>query len=96
MIEDGRRKHIDIVVTLDGVLYPIELKYRTKLLHVKDGTTDLTLANHSAHDDGCYKYLCDVERIGKFRDGCFGSSNLPFGEGYVIFLTNDEKYIKEC
>ena len=96
VIEDKKRKHIDIVVELDGKLYPIELKYRTKLLRVKDGATDVILANHSAHDDGCYKYLCDVERIGKLRDGGFGPSSQSFGEGYAIFLTNDEKYIKEC
>ncbi len=84
---------MDLVVEENGRLIPIELKYRTK----KQKTTSplgepIELKNQYAHDDGCYGFAKDIERIESFKN----SHNEKCEKGYTIFLTNDSKYKKDC
>ncbi len=81
--------HIDILVILDGMWIPIELKYKTKGCNKEfDGDT-YNLKNHGAKDVNCYLYLKDIQRIEEVR------ANVPaFEEGYTVFITNEESYLK--
>ncbi len=82
--------HIDILVILDNMWIPIELKYKTKGCDkIFDGDT-YNLKNHGAKDVNCYLYLKDIQRIEEVR------ANVPtFEEGYTIFITNEESYMKK-
>jgi hypothetical protein len=81
--------HIDIIVSYDGGVYPIELKYKTHGLNCIDSNETYTLKNHGAQDIGKYDCLLDVQRVE------FLSHAIPnFELGYVIWLTNDPLYWK--
>ena len=80
-------KYIDIIVSLDGNIYPIELKYKTKLFNAKVGGELYYLKNHGAQDIGKYDFVKDIYRLETFREHIFG-----YKEGYAIWLTNDPYY----
>lgn len=81
--------HIDILVIIDNIWIPIELKYKTKGCSKTINNEIFNLKNHSAKDINCYLYLKDIERIEKIKK----EENL-FSKGYAIFITNDMAYIK--
>lgn len=80
-------KHIDIIVRSEGVVYPIELKYKTKQLSVMIGDEYYKLKEHGAQDVGAYDCIKDICRVESFVDNITG-----FRNGYVIWLTNDYYY----
>ena len=89
----GRREvHIDIIV-IDGTgIYPIELKYKTKKLRVKDITGSyIDLKNHSAQDINTYLFWKDVQRVESLASTQV-TPNFKFKKGFVVFLTNDAAY----
>jgi hypothetical protein len=83
---ENKKRRIDIVLFIDGKMFPIELKFKTKEDTVKIYNRDINLRNHAAVDIGRYDYLKDIERIETF------TNNKDFASGYSIMLTNDSKY----
>ncbi|QNO13515.1 hypothetical protein HYG86_01395 [Alkalicella caledoniensis] len=82
--------HIDILVIIDNMYYPIELKYKTLGCNKTFEDEVFKLKNHGAQDLGRYDFLKDVQRVEQF------SKELPrFKAGYSIFLTNDQSYWKD-
>ena len=86
----NRNMHIDILVITDDGWIPIELKYKTKSCILNANDEEFVLKNHSAKDQGCYRYLKDIERIEKLKDLVD-----DFIEGYAIILTNESAYLSE-
>lgn len=84
---DDPTKYIDILVRLGGDVYPIELKYKTKLFRSVVGGEPYYLKNHGAQDIGKYDFVKDIYRIEAFRKHIAG-----YREGYAIWLTNDPYY----
>ncbi|KAF0194460.1 MAG: hypothetical protein FD169_1781 [Bacillota bacterium] len=80
-------KYVDILVRLGDDVYPIELKYKTKLFSEVVGGEPYTLKNHGAQDIGKYDFVKDICRVEAFREYVSGCS-----EGYAVWLTNDPYY----
>jgi hypothetical protein len=80
-------KYIDILVRKDKCSFPIELKYKTKKLHISFDNEQYNLKNHGAQDLGCYDFVKDICRIESFSTHLDG-----FKCGYALWLTNDQKY----
>ena len=79
--------HIDILITLNGNVYPVELKYKTLGF---DGAVDAEayhLKSHGAQDIGKYDCLLDLQRTEKYR-----SALQNFACGFIVWLTNDPLY----
>lgn len=81
--------HIDILVILEDMWIPIELKYKTKGCKKTVDGEFYNLKNHSAKDVNCYAYLKDIQRIEKIKENV-----LSFQEGYAILITNELSYMK--
>ena len=87
-----KNDYIDIIlITKNDERIPIELKYKTKKTHkLKDQNgEEFELKNHGARDLGGYGFIKDIEKIESFIKKYPEKSN----KGYVIFLTNDLKYL---
>ena len=80
-------KYIDIRVELENRIYPIELKYKTRLLDVEYNNEKYQLKNQGAQDHGRYDYLKDIQRLEEFS-----KEMENFECGYAILLTNDISY----
>ncbi len=81
--------HIDILVIFDNNWIPIELKYKTKGCTYNLNGDFYYLKNHGAKDVNCYLYLKDIQRIETIKN------HVPFfQEGYTVFLTNEQSYLK--
>ncbi|KAF0197382.1 MAG: hypothetical protein FD169_364 [Bacillota bacterium] len=80
-------KYVDILVRLGEDVYPIELKYKTKLFSAMVGGEPYYLKNHGAQDVGKYDFVKDICRVEAFREHISG-----YSEGYAIWLTNDPYY----
>lgn len=80
-------KYIDILVWLDNDVYPIELKYKTRLLNAVVRGEQYHLKNHGAQDLGKYDFVKDINRIESFSEHLSG-----YYKGYAIWLTNDSYY----
>ena len=64
----------------------VELKYKTKKVHLRYGGEQFALQDHSAQDLGRYDFVKDIERL---------ESVVEAGRqvvGYAIILTNDSNY----
>ena len=81
--------HIDILVVIDGGWIPIELKYKTKRSEKVVNGEKFFLKEHSAKDVNCYLYLKDMQRVEFIKE----NADL-FLEGYTVFLTNEQSYLK--
>lgn len=82
--------HIDILVSIDDLWYPIELKYKTLGCTKTYKDEQFRLKNHGAQDVGRYDFLKDAQRIEQL------SKLIPnIQRGYSIFLTNDPSYWKD-
>lgn len=81
---------IDIVVFLDGFMYPIEVKFRKTNLTKKcyESGVEILYHDQDAPDDAAYYYINDLYRIEQFCD--------KYGDkckrGYTLFVTNQIKY----
>lgn len=85
------RAPIDIIVIdTNGNAYPIELKYKTKEAGINLNDENYILADHGAQDVGRYSFRKDIYRIENYK-----SKNLNYKYGYVLILTNDNKYFEQ-
>ena len=88
---------IDIVVFLDGAIYPIEVKFRKTSLSEKcyegEGRVEILYHNQDAPDDAAYYYINDIYRIEKFCAKYHDKYPDMSIKGYTLFLTNQEKYM---
>lgn len=55
--------HLDMLVKIGEMGFPIELKYKTLMTQMEVDGEYYNLKNHGAQDLGRYDYLIDVERI---------------------------------
>ncbi len=80
-----------IVINNKNEIIPIELKYKTfnlkTTINLNGFEEAYILKNHDATDIGKYLFLKDINRIEFLKQ-----NNLNIKKGYVIFLTNEEKY----
>lgn len=86
----GKREYLDILVKLDGWIFAIELKYKTRKFEVNCGEESFVLLNHSAQDCGRYDFIKDIARLERF------TKNHPNSLGYAIMLTNECGYWNAC
>lgn len=84
--------HIDIIVFIKEGYIPIELKYKTKEGEYTSGIDKYKLKTQGARNISCHAYIKDISRIEHLRDNY---KVFKFIEGYTIFLTNDEVYLKK-
>lgn len=84
--KDGQRAYIDILLRIDDVLIPIELKYKTRTFNTSYGDEDFHLLNQSAHPLGRYDFIKDIVRLERFVE------THPRSVGFAIFLSNDPAY----
>lgn len=80
--------HIDIMVFMDDVYIPIELKYKTSKSSVIVDGEPYHLKYHGAQDLGRYDCLKDVQRL-ELLTQCDSRCR----KGYAIWLTNDISYL---
>ncbi|MCL6597626.1 MAG: hypothetical protein K6T81_02660 [Alicyclobacillus macrosporangiidus] len=78
--------YADILASIAGRKYAIELKYKTRTLHVVIDGEEFSLSNHGAQDIGRYDVLKDVQRL----EQMVASGGVD--EGFLVFLTNDSSY----
>lgn len=92
--QDGKDKpiRVDIVVKHDEEYIPIELKYLTKKLKIKEPEVEFELKNQGARDIRMHDVLADVERIENIIDQ---NKLNQCSSGYQITLTNDKGYLTE-
>ena len=77
---------VDVLVRLDGAIYFIELKYKSRAIEVAVGKEKFQLQDHGAQPPGRYDVLKDVQRLGSMvevENGSYGSA---------VFLTIDSAY----
>jgi len=84
----GKVCHIDIIVEKDGILYPIELKYKTKAMTCAGLCGNYQLRPHNAQDINRYLFWKDVDRLERLKSSYEGK----ISKGFVVFLTNDDSY----
>lgn len=77
-------KYVDMWINLDGESYPIELKYKTRILASHDKyNLKVNLKNQGAQDVGRLSFLYDIQRIEEINEKkC----------GFALILTNDPTY----
>lgn len=79
--------HLDMLVKIGEMGFPIELKYKTLITQMEVDGEYYNLKNHGAQDLGRYDYLIDVERIELLKN-----TISTFEKGYAIMLSNDPSY----
>ena len=84
-----RRERIDILVSVDGSSYAIELKYKKQKLECLSGGERFALLKDGAHDLGRYDFIKDVARLERYV------SSVENTIGCAVLLTNDDLYWKE-
>ena len=91
---NGKRNYIDIIAFDNSHCIAFELKYKTKRFYGKVEKEDYNLKYQSARDLGCAYVLSDLCRLQKLitSESIIGGKLID--KGYVILLTNDEKYKK--
>jgi hypothetical protein len=80
------RMYIDIWVTTPSGAVAIELKYKTRRLHVTVAGESFALLDQSAQDIGRYDFLKDVQRL---EEVVLDRQDV---RGYAILVTNDRAY----
>lgn len=90
-----RNRYIDILIKIGDTIYPIELKYATKKDMVYDDGEKILTTTQGAYDTHRFGYLYDIFRLESIRKELSNSTDLKFGRGFAIFLTNDSNYYDE-
>jgi len=62
-IIQGKQAHVDVWVSVGALNIAIELKYKTRKLHVTYENEMYRLKDQSAQDLGRYDYLVDILRV---------------------------------
>lgn len=84
---ETKKVYIDMVIEVDGKLYPVELKYRTIKLKESDSVSNtIELLNQGACDAGRYQFRKDIYRLEQL------TKLAGYEKGFAIFLTNDHHY----
>lgn len=95
-IEPNQKKviRIDIVVFLDGAMYPIEVKFRKTGLSKKcyEGRVEILYHDQDAPDDAAYYYINDIHRIERFCERYHEKYPDMCIKGYTLFMTNQKRY----
>ena len=90
--QNGRKIYVDIMIIYNGILYPIELKYKIKRIpseQVYDQTNlpiSKILTDQAAQDIGGYEIWKDVNRIERLV------KNSQAHSGVCIIISNDRYY----
>lgn len=84
--DSDNRVYVDIWAANEGGTLAIELKYKTRALHVDVDGEIFNLRDQSAQDIGRYDYLKDIHRLEQIVSG---RNEIV---GYAILLTNDRSY----
>lgn len=79
--------HVDILIKVEEVWFPIELKYFTLDCNIIVDGEEFSLRKQGAQDVRRYDFLKDIMRIEKLL-----CSNKRYEKGYVVLLTNDPNY----
>lgn len=79
--------NIDILVRINNYIYPIELKYMTKICNATVDEEKFILKDQGAQDTRRYDFIKDVCRVEKLSE-----TMKDFKEGYCIAITNDASY----
>lgn len=87
-----RNRYIDILIKIGNTIYPIELKYATKKDMVDDDGDKILTTTQGAYDTHRFGYLYDIFRLESIKQDLSNSTDLKFGRGFTIFLTNDSNY----
>ena len=91
--KDSNNIYIDIVIVSGNKYFPVEIKYKTicQMVPLKlFGTpSPVVLGHHGAQNIGCYDFWKDIKRLELFEEK-FES----VGQGIMLFVTNDESYLK--
>ena len=87
-----RNRYIDILIKIGDTIYPIELKYATKEDMVYDDGEKILTTTQGAYDTHRFGYLYDIFRLESIRKELSNSTDLKFGRGFAILLTNDSNY----
>lgn len=86
--EKESNSFIDIVIHYKGKKIPIELKYKTKEMHiVLNDDENYNLRNHAGQPQVRYDFLKDIQRIENLTQ-----KHPNFYKGYTIWLTNNKCY----
>lgn len=81
--------HIDIIArNAVGIMYPIELKYKTTALTCQGLTGNNKLRTHGAQDINRFLFWKDVNKLERMKLDFEGK----LSRGFVIMLTNDANY----
>jgi len=85
----GKIEYVDLWIKRKRKIYGIELKYKTRKIHINFNKEDFYLLNQGAQDIGRYDFIKDIVRVEGFVNHYDNS------EGWVILLTNDSLYYKK-
>lgn len=85
----SKRLYLDLLLTINGIRYGVELKYKTRLLNLELNGEWYGLKNQSAQDCGRYDFMFDLQRLESFV------INDNIDRGIAVFLTNDAGYTSE-
>ena len=79
-------RYVDILASVAGRKYAIELKYKTRTFEAVIDGEEFSLSNHGAQDTGRHDVLKDLQRLEQMV------ATGAVDEGILIFLTNDLSY----
>ena len=91
LLTDANNNYIDIVVEIDNLFYPIEIRYKTvahPVPHLVFGqNVNIILGQQGSSKTGSYDFWKDVKRI-EFFEANFARVQ----RGIVLFISNDPGY----
>lgn len=84
------RAPIDVIIIdkINNILYPIELKYKTKKFQAIYEKENYKLTEHGATDIGRFSFRKDIFRI----EQLISKENI--NQGFFIVITNESKYLQ--
>lgn len=96
LLNKETRKYIDILIIDENheIGIAIELKYKTKFEKFYVQGEKYILKDHKAKNDNSYFILKDVEEIESIVGNPIEEYDIKILKGYVIFVTNNESYMK--
>jgi hypothetical protein len=78
--------HLDLLVSMDGRRYAIELKYFAASASLSVNSEHFALPNHGAQPLGRYDFCKDIWRVEKMVSDSYSDI------GWAVALTNDDSY----
>lgn len=93
--ENNKRCYIDLIAYDNNYCIAFELKYKTMKYDGKLNDELYELKEQGARDWGCAYVLSDLKRLEDLVLSGDIIGGRKINKGFVIFITNDEKYKKE-